>query len=88
MTAYATPFAPIAMDELYGWTPPDDWRGVNLAVLPIGVFEFDPLTGERRILADHPVLAREATFRQTLAMVEALAPNSSSATSKSRTQHT
>ena len=64
----------IAMDELYGWAPPDAWRGVDLAVLPTGVFEFNPLTGDRHIPPDHPVLAREATFRQTLAMVEALAP--------------
>lgn len=64
----------IAMDELYGWTPPSAWRGVDLAVLPSGVFEFDPFTGARRIPLEHPVLEREATFRQTLEMVEALAP--------------
>lgn len=64
----------IAMDELYGWTPPDEWRGVDVAVLPTGVFEFDPLTGERRIPLEHPVLQSEATFTDTLAMADALAP--------------
>lgn len=64
----------VAMDELVGWTPPDDLVGVDLAVLPTGVFEFDPFTGERRIPSEHPVLQTEATFRQTLAMVESLQP--------------
>ncbi len=64
----------IAMDELVGWTPPPIFRGVDLAVLPTGVFEFDPFTGERRIPAQHPVLRYEATFRQTLGMVELLEP--------------
>lgn len=64
----------VAMDELYGWTPPAAWRGVDLAVLPTGVFEFGPLHGERRIPREHPVLQSEATFRETVDMVEALAP--------------
>lgn len=64
----------IAMDELVGWTPPAAWRGVDLAVLPTGVFEFDPLTGARRIPLAHPVLKSEATFRQTLEMVDQLQP--------------
>ena len=37
----------IAMDELFGWTPPAEWRDVDLAVLPTGVFEFDPFSGAR-----------------------------------------
>lgn len=64
----------IAMDELVGWTPPADLQGVDLAVLPTGVFEFDPESGRRRIPTGHPVLTHEATFRQTLQMVEALQP--------------
>jgi phosphoribosyl 1,2-cyclic phosphate phosphodiesterase len=62
----------IAPDELFAWEPPADVIGVDLAILPKGLFEFDPLTGARRIDADHPVLKTEATFRQTLAMVEQL----------------
>ena len=34
--------------------------------LPMGLAEFHPLTGERRIPAGHPVLKSEATFEQTL----------------------
>ncbi|NPA90853.1 MAG: hypothetical protein GXO55_05325 [Chloroflexi bacterium] len=64
----------IAMDELFGWTPPAELTGVDLAILPTGVFEFDFFTGERRIPKEHPVLASEATFRQTLEMVRALRP--------------
>ncbi|HET8629491.1 MAG TPA: MBL fold metallo-hydrolase [Thermomicrobiales bacterium] len=62
----------IAPDELLGWTPPAWVRGANLAVLPMGVAEFDPLTGERRVPADHPVLRAEATFQDTLEIVAAL----------------
>lgn len=64
----------IAMDELVGWTPPDRLAGIDVAVLPLGVFEFDPFTGERRIPKEHPVLTFEATYRQTLRIVERLQP--------------
>ena len=62
----------VAMDELHDWEPPPEVRGVDLAVLPMGLNELDPFTGERRIHADHPVLRFEATFEQTLAIVDAL----------------
>jgi len=62
----------VAPDELFGWDPPPDVRGVDLAVIPMGLPEFDPFTGERIIPADHPVLKSEATFRQTLDIVRAL----------------
>ncbi len=62
----------IAPDELFGWTPPDYVRGADLVVMPMGVPEFDPFTGERVIHVDHPVLKTEATYRQTLEMVQAL----------------
>jgi len=63
----------VAMDELYGWEPPPALCNVDLAVLPKGLFEFDPFDGDRLIPADHPVLASEATHEQTLGMVEQLA---------------
>jgi phosphoribosyl 1,2-cyclic phosphate phosphodiesterase len=59
----------IAMDELNGWSPPEAIRGVDLAVLPMGICEFDPFTGERRIHAEHPVLMYEATFEETRTIV-------------------
>ncbi len=62
----------VAMDELHGWVPPAEVRGVDLAVLPMGLCERDPFTGERRIHERHPVLSFEATFEQTLAIVDAL----------------
>src|SRR5262249_25118159 len=39
----------IAPDELFGWDPPVDLRGLDLAVLPMGIAELSPLTGERHI---------------------------------------
>jgi phosphoribosyl 1,2-cyclic phosphate phosphodiesterase len=49
-------------------------QGVDLAVLPIGIFEYHPLTGERLILSRHPVLKEEATFAETLEMIKELNP--------------
>ena len=62
----------LAMDELHGWTPPADLGPLDLAVLPIGVFAHHPLTGERLIAADHPVLREEATFDDTIAIARRL----------------
>jgi len=56
----------IAPDELVGWEPPPMVRGVDVAVIPMGVVELDPFTGERRISQEHPVLTSEATFAWTL----------------------
>jgi phosphoribosyl 1,2-cyclic phosphate phosphodiesterase len=62
----------LAMDELNGWVPPAAVRGCDLAVIPMGICEFDPITGERRIHPEHPVLRYEATFEETLAIVDVL----------------
>ena len=62
----------IAPDELHGWSPDDDVKGVDVAVLPMGIAEFDPLTGERLIHEEHWVLQLEATFDETLGIVEQL----------------
>ncbi len=62
----------VAMDELNGWTPPDDVMGCDLAVLPMGICEFDLFTGDRLIHEEHPVLVFEATFAETLGIVDAL----------------
>jgi phosphoribosyl 1,2-cyclic phosphate phosphodiesterase len=64
----------IAPDELVGWQPPDFVQGADLVILPMGIVEFDVWTGERRIPTDHPVLKTEATFRQTLAMLQKMQP--------------
>lgn len=62
----------IAPDELKGWDPPAEMRSLDLAVIPMGVVEFDPFTGERRIPEKHPILKIEATYRQTLDIVRKL----------------
>lgn len=62
----------VAPDELVGWDPPEWIHGVDLAVLPMGVVEFDPRSGERQIDVDHPVLRGEATFEETLGIVRKL----------------
>ncbi|MEP6893611.1 MAG: MBL fold metallo-hydrolase [Gaiellaceae bacterium] len=62
----------LAMDELNGWVPPAEVRGVDLAVLPMGICEFDPFSGERRLHVEHPVLRYEATFVETLEIVDQL----------------
>jgi phosphoribosyl 1,2-cyclic phosphate phosphodiesterase len=63
----------VAMDEIKGWKPPPELRGAfDLAILPMGICELDPFTGERRIPVDHPVLAVEATLPETLSIVERL----------------
>lgn len=64
----------IAPDELFGWMPPEFVRGVDLAVIPMGLAEFNPLTGERIIPAHHPVLQGEASYEQTLTMVRQMQP--------------
>jgi phosphoribosyl 1,2-cyclic phosphate phosphodiesterase len=56
----------LAPDELVGWDPPETVRRLDLAVLPMGVLEFDPFTAARRIPAVHPILKSEATYEQTL----------------------
>ena len=64
----------VAMDELVGWQPPRELRGCNLVVVPMGICEHDPLTGERLIDAAHPILRFEATYPETLAILDELAP--------------
>ncbi len=59
-------------DELFGWQPTEDVKGVDLAILPMGVVEFDPFTKARIIPENHPVLKSEATFQQTLEVVKQL----------------
>ncbi|WP_324717390.1 MBL fold metallo-hydrolase [Carboxydochorda subterranea] len=62
----------VAMDELHGWRPPEAVRGVDLAVLPAGIFDVDPFTGERNMAPEHPLLKEEATFDEVLACARAL----------------
>jgi phosphoribosyl 1,2-cyclic phosphate phosphodiesterase len=62
----------VAMDETHGWTPPD-LGPLDLAVLPVGVFEHHPYSGERLIPEEFcrpPV--RKTRYAQALEMARAL----------------
>ena len=60
----------IAPDELFGWTPPEWLPPLDLAIVPAGLIDFHPLSGERLIPEEHPVLQHEATFADTLKMIQ------------------
>jgi len=62
----------VAMDELNGWVPTDDIKRCDVAVIPMGICEFDLFTGDRLIHEEHPVLVFEATFAETIGIVDAL----------------
>ncbi|MCO5215574.1 MAG: MBL fold metallo-hydrolase [Thermomicrobiales bacterium] len=64
----------IAMDELFGWSPDESVTNLDLAILPSGVCEFHPLTGERRVEADQPVLRTEMRFERTLECIRDMSP--------------
>ncbi len=61
-----------AADELFNWDPPEELRRPDLAILPAGLFEFNPATGERIMMPEHPLFKEEASFKQTLAMIDKL----------------
>jgi phosphoribosyl 1,2-cyclic phosphate phosphodiesterase len=65
----------IAMDETHRWSVPAGLGPLDLAVLPIGVFEHHPYSGERLIPEEFckpPV--RKARYEMTLELLRALAP--------------
>jgi phosphoribosyl 1,2-cyclic phosphate phosphodiesterase len=65
----------VAMDETHGWVPPD-LGPLDLAVLPVGVFEHHPTTGERLIPEEFckpPV--KKTRYGQALEQLRALAPS-------------
>jgi phosphoribosyl 1,2-cyclic phosphate phosphodiesterase len=64
----------VAMDETQGWDPPA-LGPLDLAILPIGVFEHHPFTGERLIPEEFckpPV--HKTRYGTTLELVRALSP--------------
>ncbi|UCF21301.1 MAG: hypothetical protein JSU87_07955 [Gemmatimonadota bacterium] len=62
----------IAPDELLGWKPPTSLRALDLAVIPMGVLEYDPFSGERLLAEDHKLLKIESTFRENLQIARSL----------------
>jgi phosphoribosyl 1,2-cyclic phosphate phosphodiesterase len=64
----------VAMDETHGWSPPD-LGPLDVAVLPIGVFEHHPYSGERLIPEEFcrpPV--KKTRYGRTLELLLALGP--------------
>jgi phosphoribosyl 1,2-cyclic phosphate phosphodiesterase len=62
----------VVPDDTFGWKPDKSLHGVDLVILPMGVAEFNPLTGRRRMGKHHPVLVDEATFENTLEIIREL----------------
>ena len=62
----------VVMDEIDGWEPPEEAKGCDLAIVPKGLADIHPFTGERLIPEEHPALAEEATFAETLEIVKKL----------------
>jgi phosphoribosyl 1,2-cyclic phosphate phosphodiesterase len=71
---YGTKRALIVMDEISGWEPPDDLSGLDVAVIPTGLFEINPYTGERYITNGHPILKAETMFSECLSIMKKLDP--------------
>ena len=64
----------VAMDETHGWSPPP-LGTLDLAVVPLGVFEHHPFSGERMIPEAFCVPPVSKTrYGQTLELLAALAP--------------
>jgi len=64
----------IAMDETHGWSPPE-LGPLDLALIPVGVFEHHPFTGERMIPEEFCRSPFTKTrYPEALAMLRALAP--------------
>lgn len=64
----------IVMDELKGWRPSPAMRDTqfDLVYLPIGALDANPITGERLIDAQHPMLKGEQTISETQQIMEQL----------------
>jgi len=62
----------IAADELHGYEPDARLAGIDLAIVPSGIFEFHPLTHERLIEPEAPELKDKATFAETLTIIRKL----------------
>ena len=64
----------IIMDELQGWTPSAAVRDTlfDLVYLPIGALDINPITGDRLVDAQHPMLKGEQTIGETLQIMAQL----------------
>lgn len=64
----------VIMDELKGWEPSEVIAGTpyDLVYLPIGVFDLNPISGERIVAADHPILNDEQALAETIEIMRKL----------------
>ena len=62
----------LAPDELYQWQPPDHLHSADVAILQIGLFEFDPFTGDRRLPEGFLERLGEMNFDMTIDLVKQL----------------
>ncbi|WP_141088367.1 MBL fold metallo-hydrolase, partial [Escherichia coli] len=64
----------VAPDELVGWDAPESLHELDLAILPSGVCEFHPLSGDRMIASDAAILTSEMRYEQTLELIREMEP--------------
>ncbi len=62
----------VVPDDIFRWQPGEFVQNADVAILPMGVAEINPLTERRQMSKNHPVLIDEATFEQTLEIVNQL----------------
>lgn len=62
----------IAPDELLGWKPDKSLGRFDLVIVPMGIAAINPLSGETNIPSDHPVLNMEASFEETLNVLDGI----------------
>jgi phosphoribosyl 1,2-cyclic phosphate phosphodiesterase len=62
----------LILDETFGWKVPQEFVDYDLVILPIGIHEFHPLTRERVIPLEHPILKTEPNFEYTLGLIRDL----------------
>lgn len=62
----------IAPDELYKWRPPESLGRLDFAIIPVGLMDRDPLTGEQRLPAGFLEQIREMSFDDMLELVPLL----------------
>jgi phosphoribosyl 1,2-cyclic phosphate phosphodiesterase len=64
----------IMIDDLYGWNPSKIFKDLDLLILPIGIFEFHPVTRERLMDKGHHLLKGELSFNKTISLIEKMRP--------------
>ena len=56
----------VVPDELTGNFSQKNFEGLDLAILPMGIPEFNPLTGKRAMPKGHPLLKSEMSYARTV----------------------